>query len=473
MEFRIYNTLTKRKETFVPIDPPVVKLYHCGITPYSESHVGHLRSEVVVDILRRTLRFLGYIDLAISNFTDIDDKIIRKSRETNIPWNEIPERYIKYHFDVVRRINNLPFIINPRVALHIDEIVEFVKDLIDKGYAYSGKTGVYFDVSKFSDYGRLSGRKSPEAWNQELDVLEDKKNPYDFALWKFKKPGEPYWKTCIGEGRPGWHIECSTMSSKYLGEQFDIHTGGQDLIFPHHENEIAQSEARFGKKPWVRYWMHIGYLTINGEKMSKSLGNIISAKEFLDKVGEMPARFYLISTHYRKPLNISEEGIHQAQENYRYISSTMKTIRSMVYGLDRTFYLPDDKLKKLKELLRYHSEFINSILDDLDTSKATSILLETTRFINKEIIPSEEFALVYSAYRFYEDVNRIYACWDDIFYESSQEDLVSKLIDLIISVRSELRKEKKYDLADHIRNELRSLGIDLLDKGSETTWRFL
>jgi len=342
-----------------------------------------------------------------------------------------------------------------------------------KGYAYEGKQGIYFEVDKFEDYGKLSGRRGKEAWRQEEEVLEDKKKPYDFALWKFKKPDEPYWKTEIGEGRPGWHIECSTMSSKYLGEQFDIHSGGQDLIFPHHENEIAQSEARFGKKPWVKYWFHIGYVMIKGEKMSKSLGNIIPAKDFIKKVGPMEARFYLISTHYRDPLDIKEESIEQYKENYRYVFSTIKTIKTILDSLDRTCYLNDKEIEIWKNMLNFHKEFINAILNDLDTTKATSILLEATKFINKEIVPKENFTLIYSAYEFYNTVNRIYACWDNILIGEKEEKLVDELIKLIVDIRKELRLEKRYDLADKIRERLREMGIDLLDKGLETGWRFI
>ena len=471
----LYNTLTRKKEIFEPINPPFVKIYHCGITPYSESHVGHLRSEVAVDTLRRTLRFLGYIDIAISNFTDIDDKIIKKANETRVQWEEIPKKYIEYHLEVVKELGNLPFYINPKVTEHIEDIVEFVEDLMKKGYAYKGDKGIYFEVDKFKDYGKLSGRKNPEAWRQELDILEDKRKPYDFALWKFRKPDEPYWKTKLGEGRPGWHIECSTMSSKYLGIQFDIHSGGQDLIFPHHENEIAQSEARFGVKPWVKYWFHIGYVMIEGEKMSKSLGNVIPAKEFVKKIGAMSARFYLISTHYREPLNIKESSIEQTQENYRYIASTIKTVVTSLDSLDRTYYLSENKIKLWKELLEYHKKFVKAILNDIDTTTATAILLEATRFINKEVIPSEEFTLMYSAYEFYNTVNSIYACWNDVIFGkgSSHAKLISNLIELLIEIRKELRKQKNYELADRIRSRLRDLGIDLLDKGLETEWRFI
>ncbi len=454
------------------MNPPIVRIYFCGITPYDVSHVGHLRSHVAVDLLRRVLRFLGYIDFAISNFTDIDDKIIKKSRETGKDWKEISETYIKYHLEALKELNILPFHINPKVTEHIKEIVDFIKVLEEKGYAYKGKYGVYFEVDKYPYYGQLSGIKNKEAWRQETDVLEDKKKPYDFALWKFKKPGEPYWESPWGDGRPGWHIECSVMSSRYLGEQFDIHVGGQDLIFPHHENEIAQSEARFGKHPWVRYWFHIGFVTINKEKMSKSLGNIIPAKDFIKQMKPMPTRFFLISTHYKEPLDINEKALNQAKENYNYITSTIKTIIARINELEPTYYLPDEKIKILNKILEYHKKFIEYILDDLDTTKATSILLEATRFINKEVITSDYFALNYAAYEFYSTVNRIYAVWDDVFYKKEKEDLIPKLIELILEIRKELRKRKDFGLADLIRSKLREFGIDVMDRGLESYWKF-
>jgi cysteinyl-tRNA synthetase len=471
----IYNTLTKKKEIFEPIEYPFVKIYHCGITPYDTSHIGHLRSEISLDIIRRIFRYFGYIDIAISNFTDIDDKIIKRARELNLlnDWQKIPEEYIRYHLEQIKRLNNLPFYINPKVTTHINDIVDFIKDLINKGYAYKGKYSIYYDIDKYPYYGQLSGTKK-EQWEQETEFLEDKKHSYDFALWKFKKEGEPYWNTEIGEGRPGWHIECSTMSSKYLGPQFDIHSGGQDLIFPHHENEIAQSEARFNTHPWVKYWLHFGFIKIRGEKMSKSLGNIIPAKEFLDKYGEDITRFYIGSYHYREPIDINEESINQTKENYRYISSTIKTIVNEINSLDRTFYLDDNKIKIWKELLNYEKEFINSIRDDFNTREATKILLEATNYINKNVIGSETFTLYFTSYNFYNIASRIYGLWDDIFYgKEYKENLTNILLNIIIDIRNELRKNKNYELSDKIREELRKIGIDLLDRGNKTIYRFI
>ncbi|MGB9674932.1 MAG: cysteine--tRNA ligase, partial [Nanopusillaceae archaeon] len=414
----------------------------------------------------------------ISNFTDIDDKIIKRANEEKLnDWYEIPRRYILYHLEVQKDLGNIPFHINPLVTKHIEDIKEFIKDLLKKDFAYIGKYGIYFDVEKYKYYGQLSGTNR-EYWNQELELKEDKKNPYDFALWKFKKEGEPYWKTEIGEGRPGWHIECSTMSSKYLGIQFDIHSGGQDLIFPHHENEIAQSEARFNVHPWVRYWLHFGFLKIKGEKMSKSLGNIIPSKEFINKYGKDITRFYLGSVHYRDPIDVNEESINQAISNYEYITSTIRTIvietKNMIENLNRTNYLDNDKIKIWNELLNYEKKFLEKISDDFDMTSATSILLEATNYINKNVIGTNEFTLYYTSYEFYNIVSKIYGLWEDIFYGKSKDDkLLYELINLIIEIRNELRKNKNYNLSDMIRDKMRKLGIDLQDKGNETVYRFL
>lgn len=294
MPLYVYNTLSKTKEIFKPLEPPLVKIYVCGPTPYDHTHVGHARTYISFDLIRRYLEYKGYSVYHVMNITDIDDKIIRRARELNIEWTEIPKIYTKEFLDVLNKLNiKMPHVM-PRVTEHINDIIEFIKILIDKGYAYESSGSVYFEVDKFPDYGKLSGIARREEWRQEEDVIKEKKKPYDFALWKKAKPGEPYWESPWGPGRPGWHIECSVMSSRYLGSQFDIHGGGRDLIFPHHENEIAQSEAYFGVKPWVKYWIHVGYLTIQGEKMSKSLGNIIPVYEVLSKYEPEVLRLYLL-----------------------------------------------------------------------------------------------------------------------------------------------------------------------------------
>jgi len=467
---KLYNTLTKRIEEFQPLDPPLVRLYLCGITPYDKSHVGHLRVYVITDILRRLLRKLGYIDIAVTNFTDIDDKIIRKSKELNKDWKAIAEENIEYFFNVIEKLNILPYNIYPRVTYHINEIAEAVYTLLWRGFAYKGKYSIYYEVDKYPHYGQLSGVKEREQWNQELDFVEDKKKPYDFALWKFKKEGEPYWKTIVGEGRPGWHIECSVMSSRYLGEQFDIHLGGTDLIFPHHENEIAQSEALYMVRPWVKYWVHIGMVKIEGEKMSKSLGNIIPAHEFIEDLTPMVVRFFLASAQYRKPLDITKENIEQAKKNYEYLTKTIKTLISSIRGC--SFYADNDDLEVFRKLVDLHKQFILALTNDLDTPKAISYLMKAARIVNNYIVDRDSYIVLITAYNLFKDANDVFALWDDIFYgKTSQQTIENALIDLIVEVRKQLRNQKNFELADKIRDELRKLGIELLDKGNETIWR--
>ncbi|RLF22991.1 MAG: cysteine--tRNA ligase [Thermoprotei archaeon] len=470
--FVLYNTLTKRKELFEPINPPFVKIYLCGVTPYDRTHIGHLRAYLAVDVLRRYLRYLGYRDIAVSNFTDIDDKLIRRQQETGRSYKEIAEENIRDLFEVLRKVNVLPYVIYPKVTMHIEDIIEFIKGLIEKGHAYVSHGSVYFDVDTFPDYGKLSGIKSKEKWRQEEDVIKEKKNPYDFALWKRRKPGEPYWDSPWGPGRPGWHIECSVMSSKYLGEQFDIHAAGRDLIFPHHENEIAQAEAYFGKKPWVKYWFHVGLVRIRGEKMSKSLGNIIPASDFLEEHDAMVTRYFLIKTHYRDPLDYTDEGFAQAEKEYESMTSTIKTLKSMLPSLEPAYRLSSEEEQVLRRLWSLEEAFFNHMNDDLDITLANARLLEFTRLVNRHVIPSENYSLALEALTFYQEVNRIYGTWDEVFYaKAKEEELVYKLIELIIDIRKELRRRRDYELADEIRSKLRELGIILMDKGLETMWR--
>ncbi|AAR38910.1 NEQ055 [Nanoarchaeum equitans Kin4-M] len=450
----LYNTLTSRKEAFIPLEEPFVKMYTCGVTPYDKAHVGHLRTYLVTDLLRRILRFLGYYDIAVTNFTDIDDKIIKKSQELNKDWKEIVEENIKYVFDVLKELKVLPFYVYPRVTYHIDDIANAVKSLLDRGYAYKGKYSIYFDVDKYPYYGQLSGIKSKKEWEQEKHLLEDKKNPYDFALWKFKQPGEPYWNTIVGEGRPGWHIECSVMSSKYLGERFDIHLGGSDLIFPHHENEIAQSETLYNVHPWVRYWVHIGMVQINGEKMSKSLGNIIEAKEFIKKYKPEFVRFFLLSTHYRKPLDISEENIEQAQTIYKKLTDAYNTAKSIVEN--EVSYRFD---KDVRIILDYYREMIKAFLDDMNTPTAIASLNKIVSIFNQ----NPEYPIAYLTLRAFEDFNRIMNVW---FEKPIDLDIINE----IIEIRNMLRREKQYELADKIRDILQKKGIKIKDYKDKTVW---
>ncbi|MGC9017652.1 MAG: cysteine--tRNA ligase, partial [Caldimicrobium sp.] len=324
MKLSIYNTLTRRVEVFEPLNPPRVTMYVCGITAYDSSHLGHARSAVIFDVLYRLLKFLGYEVIYVRNITDIDDKIINRANKEGIDWRELTDKYTREYQEEMERLGVLKPSYEPKASEHISDMIEIIERLIKKGLAYVSDGDVYFSVEKFPQYGKLSGRKLEEMLTGvRIDPSERKRNPLDFALWKSAKPGEPYWESPWGYGRPGWHIECSAMSLKYLGETIDIHGGGLDLIFPHHENEIAQSEGATGK-PFVRYFIHHGLITVNGEKMSKSLGNFVTTSYLLEKYHSEVIRAFLLSKHYRSPLDYSEKGI--------------KEMEKAIYRMYETFY---------------------------------------------------------------------------------------------------------------------------------------
>ena len=474
-EFKIYNTLSRRVEKFEPFEAGLVKMYVCGPTVYDYTHIGHARTYVVFDSLKRYLRFIGYDVIHVQNITDIDDKIIRRAQSEHRDWREIADYYAKDYFECLKRLN-ISVDIHPRVTSHIKEIIEFIKVLIDKGYAYIAPSGsVYFDVTKYQWYGELSGRKEPELWSQEEEFVREKKNPFDFALWKAWKPGEPYWEAPWGRGRPGWHIECSVMASKYLGSRIDIHGGGQDLVFPHHENERAQSEAYHGVRPWVKYWVHVGMLTVRGEKMSKSLGNIIPLREALNKWSPDVLRLWLLSAQYRRPLDFSEEGINSISYFAQRIRAAIVDLRRLVSKVEPESRLDDKILKTLSEIEKLHRAFHKSLASDFATSEAIAVIGKLVSLVNKDVIPLESYTLSNAALKLFLEFSLIFGVFEDVFTEERVgEDLFSKLVDLIVDVRSELRKMKLYSLADKIRSELATLGIQLLDyPGGKTTWRLV
>ncbi|BES81428.1 cysteine--tRNA ligase [Pyrodictium abyssi] len=471
---RVRNTLGQRLEEFKPLEPGIVRMYVCGPTVYDYTHIGHARTYVAFDAIKRYLMLRGYHVIHVQNITDIDDKIINRAQREGRDWREIVDEYSRDYFDMLKKLN-IKVHIHPRVTDHIKEIIDFIQGLIDKGYAYVAPSGsVYFDVDAFPDYGKLSGRFHPEDWRQEEDVLREKKNPYDFALWKAWKPGEPYWEAPWGRGRPGWHIECSVMSSRYLGGQFDIHGGGQDLVFPHHENERAQSEAYFGKRPWVKYWLHTGYLTIHGEKMSKSLGNIIPFREAAKKWNPRVLRMWLLSAHYRTQLDFSEEALAQAEANLRRIRGAVSELARVIDEASPRGRLDDDEVKTVEEVAKAYLEFHEAMSNDFNTAKALASVLRLTRIVNSAIIPGEYYTAGILALRLYEEFNTVFSVIDDILYGTAAPggEIAEKLIELIVSVRQELRKRRIYDVADSIRSELSQLGIRLYDHpGGKTTWR--
>ena len=460
---KIYNTLTRRVEEFKPQDPKVVKMYVCGPTVYDHSHVGHGRVYVFYDFLERYLRFKGYDVVKAINITDIDDKMIRRANEMGITVKELSEVMTTSFLEDYIRLNCLLPEFMPRATHHIDDMVKIISRLIEKGYAYTVNGDVYFDISKFDRYGELS--------HQSIDTLraghriepgEGKKDPLDFALWKSRKPGEPYWDTPWGEGRPGWHIECSAMSMKLLGETLDIHGGATDLIFPHHENEKTQSEAYSGKR-FVRYWVHVGLVNFRGREMSKSTGNIVLLKEALDKYGPDTLRIMYLKTHYRSPLDFTWDKLEEARNIVDKIARVYTQLREMKEFTDEK----DEEGEQLDRINRLWNNIIGALEDDLNTPLAISNLMQLTNYIQSLISRNRLTKKARdTALKYYEDIKYIFG----LRLGREIDVNIAKLIELLIEVRRELRRRKEYDLADYIRDRLSQLRIKLEDRGEETIY---
>lgn len=467
---QVYNTLSRRLEPFVPLNPGKVLMYVCGPTVYDYNHVGHARTYVAFDVIKRYLRLRGYDVVHVQNITDIDDKIINRAISENRDWREIVEEYTKDYLESLSKLN-IYVDIHPRVTEHIREIIEFIRLLIDKGHAYVAPSGsVYFDVDSYDDYGRLSGRFDKKQWVQE-EFATEKKNPYDFALWKARKPGEPYWDSPWGPGRPGWHIECSVMSSRYLGRRFDIHGGGTDLIFPHHENERAQSEAAFGTRPWVKYWLHTGMLQVAGEKMSKSLRNIVPLRDLFKEYDPKVVRLWLATAHYRTIISFTDDALKQAQANLERIRTAAELVKRLLREVEPEPRLRDEDIEVLSRLSEIRKTFYEYMDRDFNASGAFSAVMETTSIIFGKIARSPSYSTVLKSYILLEEFNKVLGVLDDVFTEIPEEAVkVEELIDLIVEVRSILRKEKNYELSDYIRERLSKLNVVLMDEGDKTRW---
>jgi len=468
MVLKVYNTLSKEKEEFKPLDPKRVKMYVCGITPYDETHVGHARAYVTFDVIRRYLEESGYKVLYVQNITDIDDKIIKKSSELGPPAgeagvrsNELTDKYTKSYFEVMDQLNVKRAGKYPKATEHIKEMVKWIKGLVDKGFAYEVQGDVYFEVEKFADYGKFSERKKKDMQaGVRVAVDERKKNPLDFALWKAAKEGEPSWDSPWGKGRPGWHIECSVMSTKYLGEQFDIHGGGRDLIFPHHENEIAQTEAATGKVPWVKYWIHNGFVNVNKQKMSKSLGNFFTLRDVFKKFDSMVVRFFLLQTHYRSPIDFSDEQLTEASE-------ALSRIENAVRDYDFLINSKQAKKKQVKidqEIKVFKEAFLKAMDDDFNTAGAIAVIFEMVRFMNKQI-KAMEFDKKLKA--------QLLELCGILGLKIGQRPKAKGQrpeVDKLIAEREEARKNKDFKKADEIRDKLKEMGVELEDTPYGTRW---
>ncbi len=470
---KVFNTLGRKLETFQPVNPPLVKTYFCGPTVYDKTHVGHIRAYVAFDFIKRYLRLRGFDVIHVQNITDIDDKIIDRANREGVSWKDIADRYAREYLEIMKKLG-VEINIHPRVSEHIKDIIDFTKMLIEKGHAYVAPSGsVYFDVTTIPNYGELSGRLSQEEWRQEEEFLKEKRHPFDFAVWKAAKPGEPWWESPWGKGRPGWHTECVVMASKYLGRSFDIHAGGQDLVFPHHENELAMAKAAFGiDHRWVKYWIHVGYLTIRGEKMSKSLGNVVYADEIISKWGPEVVRLWIFSAHYRKQLEYSEEALEQFRVLYSKIKDAATLALKLALELEPSVVLRDDELAILSKLDGLLSSFHEAMSNDFNTPEALKSVIELTKLIRNEIINKRNGALALRAIAILKQFDEVLGILNTVFrYEDSKfRELLFKSIELIMAVRSELRKRKLYDLSDWIRSELAKIGVKVFDYKNRSEW---
>jgi cysteinyl-tRNA synthetase len=482
LTMRVYNTLTGEKEQFKPLTAGVVKMYVCGITAYDVCHLGHARSAVVFDMVVRYLRHMGYKVTYIKNFTDIDDKIIARAQLEQKSTEAVAETYIQAYYEDMDELGVMRADIEPRATEHIAEIIQAIGGLIQKQAAYSVDGDVFFDVSTFEHYGRLSGReKTGRMSGARVDVDTRKRNPDDFALWKASKEGEPKWESPWGYGRPGWHIECSVMSMKYLGQSFDIHGGGADLIFPHHENEIAQSEA-LTEKPFVKYWMHNGFITVNREKMSKSLGNFFTIKEILKKYDPEVVRFFLLSTHYRSPIEFSDEQLREAEATLDRVYSTSVRMYEFLKQKGKNTQTSLDESRFKENVEAFFKMFEEAMEDDFNSALALGHMFELIREINRFLDTRPKTAssreLVKQAQANLNKANLILnlfqrssSDWYSALKDKKGIPLSQEAIEQKIKERAQARQQKDWVRADGIRQELRRWGIVLEDSQDGTSWK--
>lgn len=479
---KVLNTLTNRLEEFEPLNDKKVGIYACGVTVYDLCHIGHARSAVVFDVIVRYLRYRGFDVKFVRNFTDIDDKIINRANKEGVKWKDIAERYTEEYYKDMDRLGIARADVEPRATEHIADMIEIVKALIEKGYAYTVDEGeaqsVYFSVEKFPQYGKLSKKKIDELMSgARVDPDERKRSPLDFALWKASKPNEPWWESPWGKGRPGWHIECSAMSLRHIGETLDIHGGGADLIFPHHENEIAQSEAYTGK-PFAKYWIHNGFVTIDKEKMSKSLGNVLNIRDLLDIYDAEALRLFLLSSHYRSPIEFSHEYIKEAEATLDRVYSTIWRIE------DFENVEPKDKSKSKIELniRNLKSEFEKAMDDDFNTAKALGVIFEfikeLNRFMDKKPSNKEDLTLLSYAKKIIKELGGVLNLfqrqptqWYRDLLKIKKLEISEDEINRLIEERVKARKNKDWQKADTIRQQLLSKGIILEDKPDKTVWK--
>ncbi|MGM0601933.1 MAG: cysteine--tRNA ligase [Bacillota bacterium] len=474
---KVYNTLSRQKEVFEPVEDGLVKMYVCGLTVQNYSHIGHIRSAINYDVIRRYLEYLGFEVQYISNFTDINEKIVVRAEEEGMKPAELADKYAKAFLEDIKELNIRPADMYLRVSENIDEIIEMVETLIKKGYAYESEGNVYFSVESFDDYGKLSGRTIEDMQaGARIEVKEDKRHPMDFALWKKVEPGEG-WDSPWGEGWPGWHIECSAMSMKRFGATFDIHGGGTDLIFPHHENEIAQSEAYSGQR-FVKYWLHNGTVNLKGEKMSKSVGNFFTTREVLKHFSGEVVRYFLLSRHYGSPIDFSFEQLEEAETAYKRLTNTRRQLAGILAGHigdNMEDEAENDRFSKSIKIRQ--EEFEEAMDDDFNTARAMGVIHDFAGDINR-YINRTDFELNEKNFSLLEEAEEVFTLLADVLglefsnaeYDVNDSELVNSLIDILLDLRESAREDKDWKKADLIRDRLKAIGIDVKDTPRGPEW---
>ncbi|MDQ0999907.1 cysteinyl-tRNA synthetase [Neobacillus niacini] len=463
MTIQLYNTLTRKKEVFVPLEEGKVKMYVCGPTVYNYIHIGNARPAIVFDTVRRYFEYRGYDIQYVSNFTDVDDKLIRAANQLGEDVPAIADRFIEAYFEDVTALGCKKADIHPRVMENMDIIIEFIDQLIKKGFAYESEGDVYFRTRKFDDYGKLSHQSIDDLQvGARIEVGEKKQDDMDFALWKAAKEGEIFWESPWGIGRPGWHIECSAMAKKYLGETIDIHAGGQDLTFPHHENEIAQSEALTGKT-FARYWMHNGYINIDNEKMSKSLGNFVLVHDIIKKHNPQVLRFFMLSVHYRNPINYSEELLESTKAAFERLTTSYQNLQ---HRKESSTNLTDNNQEWLEKIEALQDEFIKAMDDDFNTAKAISVLFDLSKLANYYLL--EKNTAVEVIDKFTTQFNKLF---NVLGLSLETTEMLDEEIDALIEKRIQARKDRNFQLSDRIRDQLKEMNIILEDTPQGTRWK--
>jgi cysteinyl-tRNA synthetase len=464
MGIQIYNTMSRKKENFVPLEEGKVKMYVCGPTVYNYIHIGNSRPAIVFDTVRRYFEYRGFEVNFVSNFTDVDDKLIKAANEMNSDVPTIADKFINAYFEDVHALGCKSATHHPRVMENMDIIIDFIVNLIEKGYAYESEGDVYFKTREFKSYGKLSQQSIEDLrLGERIEVGEKKEDPLDFALWKAAKPGEIYWESPWGNGRPGWHIECSAMAKKYLGETIDIHAGGQDLSFPHHENEIAQSEA-LNDQTFANYWMHNGYINIDNEKMSKSLGNFVLVHDIIKQIDPMLLRFFMLSVHYRHPINYSEDLLQDVKNGFERIQTAYQNV---THRMESSTNLTENDDKWISELAEQKADFVKAMDDDFNTANAISVLYQIARIANQYLLEThtstpvlQEILNTFTELTSVLGVNIV-----------KEEELLDEEIEALIEKRNEARKARDFKLADEIRDQLKALNIIIEDTPQGIRWK--